>query len=214
MLSVSTKTGDKGTSSLANGQRVGKEEFIFEVLGTQDEVNSWIGLSLAKLSDHFKPQKKFLLEIQDTLFYIGAEIAQSPKAKLSEAKLKKLEKVSEELQKTMGKGWTTKFVYPGGNEAAATLDVTRTVVRRLERLIVRYAQEQELSPLILKYINRLSDYIFVLRCYVNHAENYDEHKFNSSEYANEFLKKKKSENLHNKYERKKDKCLNNISGNI
>ncbi|HEX7018067.1 MAG TPA: cob(I)yrinic acid a,c-diamide adenosyltransferase [Patescibacteria group bacterium] len=179
MLLVSTKTGDKGTSGLANGQRVGKEEFIFEVLGSQDEVNSWIGLSLAKLSDHFQPQKKFLLEIQDTLFYIGAEIAQSPKAKLSEAKLQKLEKESEELQAAMGQDWTTKFLYPGGNEAAATLDVTRTVVRRLERLVVRYAQTTDVSPLILKYVNRLSDYIFVLRCYVNHQEKYQEKKFDS-----------------------------------
>lgn len=177
MLSISTKTGDHGESGLANGQRLEKDSLIFEVLGTQDELNSWIGYALAKLPAHFQAQKDFLLEVQDTLFYIGAELARSPKAQLKKAQLEKLEKFSENLQKEMGDGWTTKFLYPGGNEAAAILDITRTVARRFERVTVQYAKKDETCSLILQYINRLSDYLFVLRCYVNHQEKYEERKF-------------------------------------
>jgi cob(I)alamin adenosyltransferase len=118
-----------------------------------------------------------LKEIQDTLFYIGAELAQSPKAKLSQAKLDKLEKISEGLQNQMEKNWMSKFLFPGGHEGAARLDVTRTVCRRLERLVVSYSQETEVSPIILKYVNRLSDYLYVLRCFVNHEEGFVERPF-------------------------------------
>jgi cob(I)alamin adenosyltransferase len=181
MLSVSTKTGDKGESGLANGQRLSKDELIFEVLGTQDELNSWLGLSIAKLSNYFQDQKNFLLEIQDTLFYIGAELARSPKAKLQKDKLLKLEKESETLQKRMVKNWSTKFLYPGGNEAAAVIDIARTVSRRFERLVVRYAKQEEVSDTVFKYVNRLSDYLYVLRCFVNHEEKYEEKQFQSQE---------------------------------
>ena len=183
MLSVTTKTGDKGESGLANGQRLGKDALIFEVLGTQDELNSWLGLVIAKLSDHFKEEKKYLLKVQDTLFYIGAELAQSPKAKLKEAALTELEKNADKLQSKMAKDWTTKFVYPGGNEGAATTDIARTVSRRLERLVVQYSREVPTSPLILQYVNRLSDFLFVLRCFINHEEKYEENKFETHEYV-------------------------------
>ncbi len=177
MLSVSTKTGDKGQSGLANGERLGKDELIFDVLGTQDELNSWLGLCVAKLSGHFEEQKDFLLQIQESLFYIGAELAHSPKVKIEETTLKLLETHSNELQSKMDKDWTTKFIFPGGNEAAAVVDVARTVSRRLERLVVRYSRTTEVSSVIFQYVNRLSDYLFVLRCFVNHEEKYQEKKF-------------------------------------
>lgn len=178
MLSVSTKTGDKGTSGLANGKRVPKSDFIFEVLGTQDELNSWLGVCIAKLTDEqFAEQRQYLYEVQDTLFYIGAEIAQSPKAKLKKESLVKLEKFSDELQSQMEADWTTKFLYPGGNHVAAWIDVTRTVSRRFERTVVRYNQDIAVSPLILQYVNRLSDYLYVLRCFVNSKQHYQERAF-------------------------------------
>jgi len=177
MNSVSTKTGDKGDSGLANGQRFPKNDLIFEVLGTQDEVNSWLGLAIAKLPEYFTEQKKFLTQVQDSLFYIGAQLARAPKAKLKPERLTTLEKNSENLQKKMVKNWTTKFLYPGGNEAAAILDVARTVARRFERIVVHYAQNESVDPLILKYVNRLSDYLYVLRCFVNHEERYNEIRF-------------------------------------
>lgn len=177
MISVTTKTGDKGTSGLASGKRVPKSSYIFEVLGTQDELNSWLGVCIAKLPDDFSEQREFLYEVQDTLFYIGAELAQSPKAKLGEEALKKLEQFSDNLQSQMEEGWTSKFLYPGGNEAAAWIDVARTVSRRFERTVVKHGQEEVVSPIIMKYVNRLSDYLYVLRCFVNSREKYQERKF-------------------------------------
>lgn len=188
MQSVSTKTGDKGTSGLANGQRLDKDALIFEVLGTQDELNSWLGLIIAKMAPSFTDKSAYLLEVQDTLFYIGAELAQSPKAKLSKSSLTKLETNSDELQASMAEGWTTRFVYPGGTELAANIDIARTVCRRLERLIVQLSKHQTVSELIFKYINRLSDYLFVLRCFINEQENYEEKKFNAT-YAENIIKK-------------------------
>jgi len=184
--SVTTKTGDQGESGLANGERLSKDELIFEVLGTQDELNSWLGVCIAKLSDQFSVQKDFLFRVQDTLFYIGAELAQSPNAKMKEQELQTLEKLSEELQSSMETGWTTKFLYPGGNEGAAFIDVARTVSRRFERLVVKYGNTREVSPIVLKYVNRLSDYLFVLRCFVNSKENVAEKKFS---YTSTVIKK-------------------------
>ena len=80
------------------------------------------------------------------------------------------EKVSDALQERMEEGWTTKFLYPGGNESAAWIDVVRTVSRRFERTVVKYSLEEVVSPVIMKYVNRLSDYLYVLRCFVNSRE--------------------------------------------
>ena len=185
MLSISTKTGDHGETGLANGQRLSKADLVFEVLGAQDELNSWLGLAIAKLDSQFDEQKNFLLKVQDDLFYIGAELARSPKKeKLSAAALTQLEKISEQLQENMAENWATQFLYPGGTETAAILDLARTVCRRFERLLIQYQQQQSISQSTLQYINRLSDYLYVLRCWVNQRENYQEKKFFS--YAKKF----------------------------
>lgn len=180
MQSVSTKLGDKGESGLANGQRLPKDSLIFEVLGTQDELNSWLGVIIAQLPNHFAREKKLLLNIQEQLFVIGAQLARSPKVTLQKTALTKLETASDKLQQTMVKNWSSKFLYPGGNQVAAFTDVARTVSRRFERLVVRYSGEQEVNPLILQYVNRLSDYLYVLRCFINHEEQYHEVQFISS----------------------------------
>jgi cob(I)alamin adenosyltransferase len=180
MLSVSTKTGDQGSSSLANGERIPKDSLIFEVLGTQDELNSWLGVCIAKMSDNFLTEKEFLYQVQDTLFYIGAELARSPKARLTNEALALLEHHSDNLQKEMEDGWTTKFIYPGGNETAAFIDIARTISRKFERLVVGYSKHEEVSSVIFQYVNRLSDYLFVLRCFVNSKEQYKEHTFLSN----------------------------------
>lgn len=179
-VSVSTKTGDAGTTSLANGERLAKTDQLFEVIGTLDELNSWLGLVVVKLDHSFADHREYVMEVQDTLFYIGAELAQSPKATLKPSALAKLEKKSETLQQDMAEGWTTKFLLPGGTEIGAHLDIARTVCRRCERLILRYAEQAKVSATVRKYVNRLSDYLYVLRCFVNHALEYQEHQFISS----------------------------------
>ena len=177
VISISTKTGDRGESGLANGKRLPKDNEVFAVIGDIDELNSWLGLLVVKLGDEFKTHKEYLLEIQDTLFYVGAELAQSPKTKLSAEALTTLEKKAEALQLLLKDDWHTKFVLPGGTELGAYLDITRSVCRRAERTIVGYTKDVEVSPLIRQYINRLSDYLYLLRCFVNHAVEYNERQF-------------------------------------
>lgn len=194
MLSITTKTGDKGESGLANGQRVGKDQLVFEVVGTLDELNSWLGLVAVKLGEAFEDHKKYIYEIQDTLFYVGAEIAQSPKAKLSQAAVTKLEKRSDTLQKSMEKNWVTKFLLPGGTELGAHLDIARTVCRRCERLVVAFSRQERVSQVVLRYVNRLSDYLYVLRCFVNQQEQYQEKKFESEKSYTKKLRQRLEKN--------------------
>ncbi len=177
MISITTKTGDNGESALANGQRLAKDSNFFEVIGTLDELNSWLGLVAAKWSDRSSSHLDFIYKIQDTLFVVGAEVAKSPKAKLVEAVLLDLELHSQNLQNSLKEDWHTKFLLPGGTELAAHLDITRTVCRRCERLMVRHNKECSLSPTLLQYINRLSDYLYLLRCVVNYQLTYKEKKF-------------------------------------
>ena len=185
-ISISTKTGDKGQTSLANGMRVSKTDPVFEVIGTLDELNSWLGLVVAELGEAFTKQGAFLQEVQDTLFYIGAELAQSPKAALSNKSLTKLEKTAQELQDLLADDWTTKFLLPGGTVVGGHLDIARTVCRRCERHVLGYAQEQHVSETVRKYLNRLSDYLFILRCFVNDQLEYQEKKFKPT-YKKNFL---------------------------
>jgi len=177
MILVSTKTGDTGKTGLANGQRIAKSNAVFEVIGDIDELNSWLGLVVVKLESSFEEQKGFLLKVQDTLFYIGAELANSPKAHLTKDHLSELEKVATELQESMSDNWYTKFLLPGGTELGAWLDISRTVCRRAERAAWDYSEESEVSAIILKYLNRLSDYLYLLRCFVNQALEFEEKKF-------------------------------------
>lgn len=180
MISISTKTGDKGESGLANGQRLAKDALIFDVIGTLDELNSWIGLVLTSMDTRFSEQRDFLFQVQDTLFYIGAELAASPIAQFDPSQLKILDVKCEDLQQAMEDSWVTKFLLPGGTVTAAQLDVTRCVCRRLERLLVTLHQQEPLRTELLAYINRLSDYFYVVRCFINLQSNYKEHPFDTS----------------------------------
>lgn len=203
MNSISTKTGDKGESGLANGVRLPKSELVFEVLGSLDELNSWLGVLVAEfvaaletsntpetsktqkvqtraLKNYQKfltTQRSFVLELQDTLFYIGAELAGSPKARLQASALTRLEKIATKLQTSFEDGWTTKFLLPGGSRLAAQTDVARAVCRRVERVVVQYSTQQEVAPLVLQYLNRLSDYLYILRCALNSHSDVQEKQF-------------------------------------
>ncbi|MBP7740665.1 ATP:cob(I)alamin adenosyltransferase [Candidatus Woesebacteria bacterium] len=126
----------------------------------------------------------FLLEVQDTLFYLGAQLAESSKESLKISQLKKLEKEADDLQRKMADNWIVKFVLPGGTELGAHIDIARTVSRRLERLIVALSEENlttknPVPEIILQYVNRLSDYLFILRCFVNDRLSFEEKLFES-----------------------------------
>ena len=169
---IYTKTGDLGNTSLIGGTKVSKANIRIETYGTIDELNSCIGL----VGDHCKDEhsKNILKEIQDRLFTIGSSLACDPdkeqKLKIPDLKEediilleKEIDKMNEQLPEMKH------FILPGGHISVSTTHVARCVCRRAERWCVNM-QEQNLfvDPLIIKYLNRLSDYLFVLARYVGH----------------------------------------------
>lgn len=172
VMKIYTKTGDEGKTSLIGGTKVSKSHRRIEAYGTIDELNSFIGLS----QDHLKTNDIFnvLAEIQDRLFTIGSALACDP---VKETKLKIPDLHEEDItllekeMDTMNEGLPVmrSFILPGGHVAASTLHVTRCVCRRSERLCVRLQKKkEEIDPLVIKYLNRLSDYLFVLARYTAH----------------------------------------------
>lgn len=173
-LKLYTKTGDKGESGLANGRRLSKSSLIFEVLGTLDELNAHLGLSVVVADASIRPE---LMRIQDTLLIVGAQIAGSTKVVLEDKEIAWLESRIDYFQQNTRSDWYTKFLLPGGIESAARLDVARTVCRRAERLLAHLTQQASLPELVGPFINRLSDYLFALRCYTNAKAGYEEKEF-------------------------------------
>ena len=163
-MKIYTKTGDQGTTSLFGGKRVSKAELRIEVYGTVDELNSFVGL----VRDQEVNQKRnaTLVEIQDRLFTIGSMLATEPgeiKAKipsLQETDLQFLEKEIDTMDGTLPP--MRSFVLPGGHQSVSFCHVARTVCRRAERLTISLNIVEPVDPLIIKYLNRLSDYLFVL----------------------------------------------------
>lgn len=169
---VYTKTGDNGTTSLVGGIRIGKADIRLEAYGTVDELNSHLGLLAALLpaDDNNLPDsddRRTIEQIQSILFNIGTHLATDlsqtplyPSTRLPEGATKQLE---EEIDRTLSLLPEAQgFVLPGGTPAAAQAHVCRTVCRRAERRVVALAAEAEVGLEIQTYLNRLSDYLFVL----------------------------------------------------
>ncbi len=174
-LKIYTKTGDAGKTSLIGGTKVPKSHLRIETYGTVDELNSYIGLAGDLLHD--EASKNILKEIQDRLFTIGSSLAcdpdKEPLMKMPDLKETDVELLEKEIDKMNEALPPMKFfILPGGHPAVSTLHVVRCVCRRAERLCVNM-QEQDLfvDPLVIKYINRLSDYLFVLARYTGHLLN-------------------------------------------
>lgn len=163
-MKVYTKTGDGGETSLFGGKRVPKDHLRIECYGTTDELLSWIGLIRDQEMD--ENSQNTLKEIQDRLFTIGAELAADPdKPKLKKPDL--LESDVDFLEKEMDKmdeplSPMTHFVLPGGHTTVSYCHIARTVCRRAERLCIALNREEKIAPLIIQYLNRLSDYLFIL----------------------------------------------------
>lgn len=163
-MKIYTKTGDRGMTSLVGGTRVSKGDLKIESYGTVDELNSWIGV-LRDLPVN-ESRKDLLKEIQDRLFTIGADLAseaEQTKKKipdLLETDIELLEKQMDEMNEVIPP--LRAFVLPGGHQSVSFTHVARTVCRRAERLVIRLSDLEETNPLIIKYLNRLSDFLFVL----------------------------------------------------
>ncbi|WHX41696.1 cob(I)yrinic acid a,c-diamide adenosyltransferase [Mesobacillus sp. AQ2] len=170
-MKIYTKTGDKGTTSLIYGTRVAKNDMRVEAYGTCDETNSMIGLALSYLNGEFFNDKEEMQaifhKIQTVLFHVGAELATPPGKEVKwvlEAKdIEELEKKIDDWDAALPQ--LTNFILPGGHQAGAALHVARTVARRAERQAVELGDE--VNPLVLSYLNRLSDFLFVAARYVN-----------------------------------------------
>lgn len=163
-MRIYTKTGDQGETSLVYGTRVRKDALRIESYGTVDELNSYIGL--VRDQEVNVSRKEILKEIQDRLFTIGATIATEPDKDrkkipdLFESDVAFLEQEMDKMDTELPE--LRYFVLPGGHQSVSFCHLARTVCRRAERLCVSLAQDEPVDGLVIKYLNRLSDYLFVL----------------------------------------------------
>jgi cob(I)alamin adenosyltransferase len=175
-MKIYTKTGDGGTTSLFGGKRISKADLRIETYGTIDELNSFIGL--VRDQEVNQKRKEELVEIQDRLFTIGSILATEPgntKVKtptLSEEDVQFLEQKIDIMDAALPA--MRSFVLPGGHPAVSLCHVARTVCRRAERICIALGAHEAVEPLIIKYLNRLSDYLFVLSRKVSHELNAEE----------------------------------------
>jgi cob(I)alamin adenosyltransferase len=175
MFKIYTKTGDKGGTSLIGGVRVPKSHIRIDSYGTVDELNSYLGM----VTDMAGNEKitNALREVQDRLFTIGSALATNPEKEvkiklpdLHESDVTWLEQQIDEMNEVLPE--MRSFILPGGNLAGSTCHVARCVCRKAERICVAMQEQNEfIPPLIIQYLNRLSDYLFVLARYIGHINN-------------------------------------------
>lgn len=190
-MKIYTKTGDKGETSLYGGTRVSKAAARVESYGTLDELNAFIGLAKAEISDEKVLSQ--LQKIQFDLFTVGSEAA-TPTDKLILANGKsRLDLLISEEEIVELERWMDNFdaeleplqffILPSGGKAAASVHVCRTVCRRAERAMVHLNETEEVRPELIKYLNRLSDYLFILARYISKISGEKEEYWNPSERA-------------------------------
>lgn len=174
---VYTRTGDGGTTSLVSGKRVSKTDLRLEAYGTIDEANSWIGVLHS--SDALPEGVRELLEeAMSLMFNIGAALATDPESAwqpepFPEEAVARLEAAIDSLDANIPRH--NRFVLPGGHPDAARANVARTVVRRAERRIIAMQEAAiAVDPVLLRYVNRLSDWLFVLARAINHYSGHQE----------------------------------------
>jgi len=169
-MKIYTKTGDKGQTSLIGGTRVPKHHIRIESYGTVDELNSWIGL----INDQELSQetKIILSEIQDRLFTIGSSLASDPeKSKmkipdLHQSDIELLEKEIDKMNEVLPE--MRNFILPGGHTTVSYCHLARCVCRRAERNVIHLHESEYVNEMVIVYLNRLSDYLFVLARYIAH----------------------------------------------
>lgn len=175
-MKVYTKTGDKGETSLLGGTRVPKHHLRIECYGTVDELNSWVGLVRAGFTE---PKTQLLLDkIQNNLFVAGSQLATDPAKtnvkipELKESDINDLEQGIDAMDKVLPP--LKNFVLPGGSVEIANTHLARCVCRRAERLATQLSYNEAVNPIVLKYLNRLSDYFFVLSRFIAHTNKVNE----------------------------------------
>lgn len=177
VFKIYTKTGDDGTTGLVGGNRVKKSSLRLDAYGTVDELNSYIGLIRSIAGE--EEIRIWLLDIQNKLFVIGSKLASDEKGKPITQKLKcngddivRLEEAIDRMEESLQP--LQNFILPGGSPLVSYCHIARTVCRRAERLVVQLAETVETEVLIIKYLNRLSDFLFVLSRKVAKDQGVDE----------------------------------------
>jgi cob(I)alamin adenosyltransferase len=178
-MKIYTKTGDKGKTGLIGGTRVSKGDLRIETYGTVDELNAFIGLIRDNKESHDFQNE--LHVIQDRLFTIGSILAtDASKSKMNlptvrEEDIGALEFLMDSMNEDMPE--LKHFILPGGHVAVSHCHLARCVCRRAERFCVRLGEEIELNEIVVRYLNRLSDYLFVLARYIGFKNNIEEYKW-------------------------------------
>jgi len=164
-MKIYTKTGDQGQTSLIGGRRVSKADQRIDAYGTVDELNAYIGLVRDQPVN--QTRRELLKEIQDRLFTVGAELATDPDKTLKKPMpaiipedIALLERAMDQMDAQLPE--LRAFVLPGGHPSVSYAHLARTVCRRAERLVIALAEHAPVDPLVVQYLNRLSDYLFVL----------------------------------------------------
>lgn len=164
-MKIYTKTGDTGQTGLIGGRRVSKADLRIDTYGTVDELNSWIGLVRDQAVN--EGRKGLLKEIQDRLFTVGAELATDPEKAPKQimpaivaADVTLLETSMDDMDSALPE--LRAFVLPGGHESVSFCHLARTVCRRAERLVITLNETSPVDPFVIQYLNRLSDYLFML----------------------------------------------------
>jgi len=172
-VKIYTKTGDRGDTRLFDGTQVRKHNERVEAYGDVDELNSFIGAAAAFIDD--AELVAMLAEIQKDLFSVGAQLADpgykergKAKFKLSKERITALENAIDSFETELPP--LRQFILAGGGHAGALLHVARTVCRRAERRVVSLSENVEVNPSVIEYLNRLSDFLFVIARVVNHRE--------------------------------------------
>lgn len=193
-MKIYTRTGDKGMTSLFSGERVRKDNPFIEAIGTVDEGNSSLGLALSILP----PRKEFdsirsqLEIIQHALFDVGAALA-TPRSSNEKQKIEKTRFDHHAIE--LLENWIDqmdaqlpvlkRFILPGGDPASAGLHLSRSIIRRAERLVTPLYEQADVVQDVLVYLNRLSDYLFVLSRYINHLLNISETNWEPHKFVNQ-----------------------------
>ena len=163
---IYTRTGDEGTTSLGDGTRSTKESARIEAIGTVDELNSYIGILLTENLEIGMRDK--LENIQHDLFDLGGDLSIPGRVSMSKMQVTNLEEKVDQYNSTLPA--LKEFILPSGTRAAALCHVSRTVCRRAERCVVRLSRTETVAPFIIQYLNRLSDFLFVLCRILNHQQ--------------------------------------------
>lgn len=172
-MKIYTKTGDDGTTGLIGGDRVRKSDARLECYGTIDELNAHLGLAAVTSQPS---QQELLRQVQNDLFVIGSHLATPEESKhkaslpsLDDGMIHRLEMQIDAAESVLSP--LRNFILPGGTQTAAQLHIARTVCRRAERLLVDFAMDRPVPAIVLTYLNRLSDWLFVQARHANALQN-------------------------------------------